>query len=169
MSGTQHMPLNPFVKWNFLFTNWSEYFYLFYVLLLDLQWFCEILCFLSWRITVGRRDRHGSDFSERSSVSWTVSGLRFTGHGCHGWSLVLWRKSSRFLPDLNYSSVKWDGEIDLPSVNILFGNGEVICRELVAVVKWYPGTALEGSYLRSNLHLLKLILMHGLYANLWTF
>lgn len=74
-----------------------------------------------------------------SSVSWTVSGLRFMGHGCHGWSLVLWRKSSRFLPDLNYSCVKWDGEIDLPPINILFGNGEVICRELVAVVKWYPG------------------------------
>lgn len=90
------------------------------------------------------------------------SGLRLTGHGCHGWSLVLWRKSSRFLPDLNDSCVKWDGEII-----VLFCNGEVICRELVAVVKWYPGTALEGSYLKGHLHLWLLCMAY--MQNYWLF
>lgn len=169
MSGTQHIPLNPPIKWNFLFTNWSEYFFFFMYycwifsgsmkfyefLKLEahcrqegqtwLRFFRNVLCELN------------SEWSEihGSWVSWVV------------FSVV--KKSSRFLSDLNYSCVKWDGKIDLPPINILFGNGEVICRELVAVVKWYPGTALEGSYFRSNLHLLKLNLVHGLYAKLWTF
>lgn len=93
------------------------------------------------------------------------SGLEMLGSWMSRWSLGLCRKSSRFLPDFNYSFVQWDGGFDLPPTTLLCGDG-VISRGWVAVVKWGSGTVLEGSDVRSHLHLWELTHACALYAKL---